>query len=590
VPELTHKVVVDLDLRLQTGPALAAIAEIEKRLEALGRAIPIGVAPGGAAGAAPSPAPGTSATGAPPATGAVGPIMAPGGGPAGGAPAPTATPGGTVPTASSAGSAPPAAPTAATGSATTALAHMAPNATPGGGTYDEEPEPRPTPNEGPGDGQRRDRRRDRVMLAVGYGARQVATAGVGYFKGGALADINATADTSGTAGFTLAANEQQRQGNLGRSIGGAASLVGIAAGGPIGIAGAAAATLISEVFAAFKDADAEKLRADARAVDFYGQTARRAGSVNQTQNMLALTGSRVIAGDAERYGYGPEEALGIAGAFAGGAGRTGASAARAMAFARAGISPGSAGAYFGLTAAGAGGFGSASPESMAGLAQAQGLRGSKVDEFLGIIASATTSLASQGMKLDLASSEEFARRLNSTAGFAGQGLAQARAVSTLGGIAGGARGRLLAPFSGLAEQFAMAQALSRSTSLEGAVESLERVNPIALSQDFAGSGMSEALGLSLASQMSMAQGRSIARGALGSDRRYGMVQAATNPIQRQVATNDWTLVNRVSNDEAVKLLMKTSEQQLRVLEHGMIVIRNGLDRMNEILEKAWGSH
>ena len=32
MPELTHKVVVDLDLRLQTGPALAAIAEIEKRL------------------------------------------------------------------------------------------------------------------------------------------------------------------------------------------------------------------------------------------------------------------------------------------------------------------------------------------------------------------------------------------------------------------------------------------------------------------------------------------------------------------------------------------------------------------------------
>jgi len=57
VPELTHKVVVDLDLRLNTDGAKAKLAEIDKLLEALGRSIPIGMASGGAPGAAPSPAP-----------------------------------------------------------------------------------------------------------------------------------------------------------------------------------------------------------------------------------------------------------------------------------------------------------------------------------------------------------------------------------------------------------------------------------------------------------------------------------------------------------------------------------------------------
>jgi len=595
VPELTHKVVVDLDLRLNTDGAKAKLAEIDKLLEALGRSIPIGMASGGAPGAAPSPAPGASATGAPSAGGAVGPIAAPGGGPAGGLPAPTATPGGTVPTASSRGWAVTPggiAPTAPPGSGSPA---SAPTAAPGGGvdSIGDEPEPTARPNELTPEEQeeirRRRRRRERTLMAVGYGVRQVATAGFGYWKGGDIADIAATADTSGTAGFTLAAGEQQRQGSLGRSIGGAASLAGIAFGGPAGIAITAASTIVSEIFGAMKDEAAEKIRADARAVDFYGQSARRAASVNEQQNMLALSGALVNAGPAERYGYGPEEALGIASAFAGGAGRTGASSARAMAFARAGVSPGAAGSYFGLTAAGAGGFGRADPESMVGLAQAQGLRGSKVDEFLSIIASATTSLASQGMKLDLASSEAFARRLNNTSGFKGQGLAQARAVSTMAGIAGGARQRLLAPFTDMADQYTMALALQRSTSLEGAAEYLERADPMALSRDFAGSGMSEVLGLSLASRMSVQQGRAISRGALGPDTRHGMIQAKVDPMKQQIATNDWTLVNRVSADEGVKFLAATGDQQLKVLEHGMSIIRNSLDKMNELLERAWGT-
>lgn len=452
--------------------------------------------------------------------------------------------------------------------------------------------PTPNPSSGGGDavpGGRSGRTVRRLLY--GHAALSGVRALGDYYTRGQTDAISAQSNTSATAAYGFAAAGAERNAGLINGVADAASTGAMAFGGPAGFALSGALQLGKWAFGTDESAEAAKLRMYGQAVDFYGQQSARRGRIDEQQAMLGLSGSRVSARGAIGYAYTPEEAIGIAGAFAGGAGMTGVGGDRALAIARSGVSPGAAGAYLGTTAAGAGGLGRATPEAMIGLAQAQGLRGSKVDEFLGIIASATSSMATQGMKLDMAATEQFTRRLQGTGSFAGQGLAQARAAATVAGTVGGARQKLLSPFSGMAETAIMADAMSRSSSVQGAARLLEQVDPSAVSGMFGRSGFGDMIGLDLARSMTVDQGADIAGGRLGSgDAKYGMVSAGGKgmAIKQQEARGDWALMNRIDEKKAIQILEAQLENQKYVLDMGKFAT-GILEELKAQMQKAFGN-
>jgi hypothetical protein len=124
------------------------------------------------------------------------------------------------------------------------------------------------------------------------------------------------------------------------------------------------------------------------------------------------------------------------------------------------VGVGTSGAFRGLAAAGAGGRGAVNPAEFIALAQQSGLMGSKADEYLSRIASATSSLAEQGLSLDVSATSRFLRMISGAEGPGNfSGLEQSRAVGQLTGAGMGARGRFLAPYGSVVENSILMEAM-----------------------------------------------------------------------------------------------------------------------------------
>jgi len=132
---------------------------------------------------------------------------------------------------------------------------------------------------------------------------------------------------------------------------------------------------------------------------------------------------------------------------------------------RSSLSVGAMGSYAGLRAAGAGGSGG-NMTKMVRIAQQAGLYGSKGDQYLQIVAQATSRMADRGMTLDLDATERFLARYTSAplkhgpgASSKSHGLAAARLAGGIAGAAGSARDQLMAPFQGMAQAAFLAKAM-----------------------------------------------------------------------------------------------------------------------------------
>lgn len=248
-------------------------------------------------------------------------------------------------------------------------------------------------------------------------------------------------------------------------------------GNPLLMGLGAAATAASTVFG-FED---EQARAGANA---YVSDARRYGQLSRqmlTARNLGFRGmgggdpAAEIARRAAAYGMTGEEGAGAIRAFQSAAGTsTGRSASRIMQYSNLGLNPGALGQYAGLRAAGVGGIGGS--ESFAGgIAYAQGLRGSKVEEYLSVIASGVKTLGEQGLQVDVGGMESFLNRMRA-GDTSTSGLQAARATSRMMGAYGGAREMITAPFQSLARMKVLQQAMQGASGPVDVLQNIERLS------------------------------------------------------------------------------------------------------------------
>lgn len=305
------------------------------------------------------------------------------------------------------------------------------------------------------------------------------------------AGLSAAGDSSISAPFSLAAQQQQlmgaRDATASRAIGGsltagAGLAAGLAFGGPAGMAVAAIGGALTELFATKQEQEgatkAAALGAAGQAISFRAQVAGRRANFDQQNSLLGMYGRGISPGAGAGLGLLPEESMSAMLGFAGAAGFDGAlDGQQVLRMSRSSVGIGTAGAFRGLGAAGAGGTGDVNPSAFIALAQQSGLMGSKADEYLSRIASATSSLAEQGMHLDIGETDKFLRMLSGAEGAGNfSGLAQSRAVGQLTGSASGARGRILAPYQGMTENAVLMQALqSGGGSTMGSLRALEGI-------------------------------------------------------------------------------------------------------------------
>lgn len=309
-----------------------------------------------------------------------------------------------------------------------------------------------------------------AATGVGYAAIRHAAAENAATSQFEAAQMSAAADTSIAAPFNLAGQQAQLQGakaaaniNAGGSAltAGASLAAGLAFGPLAAVAVAAFGSTLTSFFAAGEEQDAAEASAAfgaaGSALSFRAQIAGRRASFDQQNGLLGMLGGGITPSSGVKYGLAPEEAMAAMMGFGQSAGFSGAFAGQdVFNMSRSGASVGSAGTYRGLIASGVGGVGDTDPSGMIGAAQASGLAGSKIDEYLGRIASATTAMAEQGLSLNLTETEGFMRRL--AAGGVG-GLNQGRAVAGFTSAAAGARQELLAPYADGAKNAVLMEAL-----------------------------------------------------------------------------------------------------------------------------------
>lgn len=478
--EVRHRTVIDVDLATDAAEQkLARLEAIAQRLGAL-----LGGAGGGAGGggAAPTAVPGGGGGGQGGGTPGAAPSANPGGG---GAPAIPPVPGGGGGAPPTPGPAPaPAAP------------NPAPGVPPGGAPIPpSDARGRFTRLGGGGDDGFFALNAGRGYQVAGLGAIGIAAREAvsmqGFASAERQAEFAAAADVSIAAPFSLAAQRQSlqgmREGMQVRTAGGAASAlaglgVGAAFGGPAGVAVAAIGSALTELFATKKEQQgaevAAALGAAGQAISFRAQIAGRRASFDFQNGMLGLYGTGIGPGAGAGLGMLPEESMAAMMGFGQAAGFRGAfDGQRALAMSRSSVSPGTAGALRGLAAAGAGGTGDVNPERFIGLAQLSGLMGSKADDYLARITAATTSMAEQGLKLDIGATQRFLGRIAAAEGEGRySGLEQSRAVSSLAGTVGGARQRLLSPYANVVENAVFMQALrGGGGTTMGTLQELERI-------------------------------------------------------------------------------------------------------------------
>lgn len=334
--------------------------------------------------------------------------------------------------------------------------------------------------------------------AIGLAARE-AVSMQGFASAERQAEFAAAADISISAPFTLAAQRQQldamRTGTQIRTGGGAASallglgvgagvghFLGGAIGGPAGLAAAALGTALTELFATKQEQKgaevAAALGAAGQAISFRAQIAGRRASFDQQNSMLEFFGRGISPGAGAGLGLLPEEAMAAMMGFGQAAGFSDAfDRQNVLRMSRSSVSPGVAGSLRGLAAAGAGGIGNVDPQAFIGLAQLSGLAGSKAEDYLSRIVSATSSMAEQGLRLDVGSAERFLNRIAAAEGQGSfSGLEQSRAVAGLIGTTGGARQRLLSPYANVVENATFMQSLREGGGTTmGTLRALERI-------------------------------------------------------------------------------------------------------------------
>jgi hypothetical protein len=286
--------------------------------------------------------------------------------------------------------------------------------------------------------------------------------------------MQAAADTSISAPFSYAAQRAQiagtREAATTRGIGGGLTAglslgAALAFGGPAGLALAAIGTSLTELFASGKEQKGQEkaaaLNAAGQAVSFRAAMASRRATFDQQNSILGMYGSGIGPSSGAGLGLLPEESMEAMLNFAGAAGFEGAlDGQQVLSMSRSTVGVGTSGAFRGLAAAGAGGRGAVNPADFIGLAQQSGLMGSKADEYLSRIASATSSLAEQGLSLDVSATSRFLRMISGAEGPGNfSGLEQSRAVGQLTGAGMGARGRYLAPYGSVVENSVLMEAM-----------------------------------------------------------------------------------------------------------------------------------
>lgn len=142
-----------------------------------------------------------------------------------------------------------------------------------------------------------------------------------------------------------------------------------------------------------------------------------------------------------------------------------------------GVGMGALGNYAYMFGAGGGGASGryAGAQTPIGIAASQGLRGARIEEWLGQLSKHAQMLANQGMKLNIGDVNMLTARMQNTAGLRGTGVLQPQLVQKAGGIASGLKQQLTAPFAGLVQARVMMKAMRSGGGIMGAVKALEQM-------------------------------------------------------------------------------------------------------------------
>jgi len=214
--------------------------------------------------------------------------------------------------------------------------------------------------------------------------------------------------------------------------------------------------------------------------------------LEQSESIAGASGFGLDYGSAAGYGFGPTQAAPMLADFYrnAGSGARGANVNK-MAFGGtlAGVSPGSFSSLLGMGQEGmgaayasstSGGGGRSAPggggmgnivDFVAGQAQAGGLRGAKIEEYLGKMTGYTQQLAEKGIRTDLTDVLGVTEAMRQ--GGMSVRMAQ-QATMSLGGIAGEAREKLVSPFRGAASALMLSEAFGEGRSHKEAIRFLEK--------------------------------------------------------------------------------------------------------------------
>ena len=342
------------------------------------------------------------------------------------------------------------------------------------------------------------------------------------------------------------------------------------------------------------------LAGTALAVNRRFQRFLRFGRLQQQRNLAARGAFRGSTMDAVNAGADmglmPEEAMGVVTQGSLAAGRTGGLSARDIInFSRTGASLGSQMGLFsqgvvggGFIRQGGGGVTANNLREIVAGAQSQGLAGANVDRFLGMIASNTGKLASQGLTLDPRSMQDFFRIINRD-GRGVRGLDLPRALANVTGDVAGAKQGIFGQFANLGQSALMAEAFSTGGDLAGAGSVLE---DLAANPGYANEAVNNFLGPELAAFTRFGQGMSAsdANAMTGSNtfgnavlrggrRRFrpsaGMQVAPPSTTQQLIARQDADRIAAATGQNATQQLQATLDA-IHSLETAMDTLAGGI--------------
>lgn len=422
----------------------------------------------------------------------------------------------------------------------------------------------------------------------GRGGYSPWMAGAAASAVGAAASGGAAAEWRALTGMGLAgakaASDRMRFNADGTARGGWVGRLGSAVGASLGVLGAGA--VVGGI-----------------GLQRYYANAVAAAQTRTRMNEAALYGGGGGFFTGSGYGYGPAEAAAMQIQFGSSAGVSNAMGlGNPFALSRAGLSLGTAGRYAGLSATGSGGIGRTNVASMAGLAQAQGLRGSKVDEYLSTIASATARLADGGLSLNMPATETFLRRMQGSPDMHSRGVYQPRAINAMSGARAGAKQRLFGGFQAIGEAAMLAKAMQGGGGLFDIGRRLEEMSDPAaqlsairaFGGDFGASGF-------FAGQMPVDMATALGAGKLGAPvdmRSIGLVSAkasagsialAKGEADKMITAgggNDTSAINRVNTMDTIMISVgRQTNALLEAIGDAIDTMGIGTKSINEQLEE-----